>query len=371
MPKQIRLRRGTTAQHANFTGALGELTVDTNKKTVVVHDGATAGGFPLALEATQIIRTGNLVWVDAVNGNDSNGQRGRLQFPYLTLGAAKNAAQAGDTINVLPGSYNEKNLAKNGVNWHFWNGAIISYAGGAGGGIFDTGWAGGACSFDVTGYGVFRVTSEPGPQAVIKSAYSGDNIKIECDKIEGIGSALDASGKVLIRCNEMKSTSAACVANFTTGNVTIYAHRISSSGGHGVEISGGTLEVVARYIASSAGKGIRFNAGTLMVTAYEISSTTDSALEYTAYYSSLCRISNARLVSLAGAGLGRAVFISSGTGNLRFHNCSFVSTSPAAASIDSATYSTVHLYGECVANMAKGAVVTLNGSALTVNSNLT
>lgn len=40
-------RRGTTANHAAFTGLAGELTVDTDKKTVVVHDGSTAGGFPL------------------------------------------------------------------------------------------------------------------------------------------------------------------------------------------------------------------------------------------------------------------------------------------------------------------------------------
>jgi hypothetical protein len=41
-------RRGTTSQHASFTGLNAELTVDTDKKTVVVHDGSTAGGFPLA-----------------------------------------------------------------------------------------------------------------------------------------------------------------------------------------------------------------------------------------------------------------------------------------------------------------------------------
>ena len=41
-------RRGTTAQHASFTGLLGEVTVDTDKKVTVVHDGSTAGGFPMA-----------------------------------------------------------------------------------------------------------------------------------------------------------------------------------------------------------------------------------------------------------------------------------------------------------------------------------
>jgi hypothetical protein len=47
MPKQVRLRRGTTAQHATFTGADGEVTFDTTKKVLVVHDGVTAGGKPI------------------------------------------------------------------------------------------------------------------------------------------------------------------------------------------------------------------------------------------------------------------------------------------------------------------------------------
>lgn len=43
-------RRGTTSQHSAFTGLLAELTVDTDKKTVVVHDGSVAGGYPLSRE---------------------------------------------------------------------------------------------------------------------------------------------------------------------------------------------------------------------------------------------------------------------------------------------------------------------------------
>lgn len=50
MSKQVQLRRGTTSQHSTFTGAVGEVTIDTTKKTVVVHDGSTAGGVPLATE---------------------------------------------------------------------------------------------------------------------------------------------------------------------------------------------------------------------------------------------------------------------------------------------------------------------------------
>jgi hypothetical protein len=51
MTTQIKRRRGTTTQHSSFTGAEGELTIDTTKDTVVVHDGSTAGGHPLAKES--------------------------------------------------------------------------------------------------------------------------------------------------------------------------------------------------------------------------------------------------------------------------------------------------------------------------------
>lgn len=43
--------RGTTAQHATYTGLPGELTVDTDKNVVVVHDGVTAGGHPMTSAA--------------------------------------------------------------------------------------------------------------------------------------------------------------------------------------------------------------------------------------------------------------------------------------------------------------------------------
>ena len=50
MAKLLKLRRGTTSQHNTFTGAEGEVTIDTTKDTAVVHDGSQAGGRPLARE---------------------------------------------------------------------------------------------------------------------------------------------------------------------------------------------------------------------------------------------------------------------------------------------------------------------------------
>ena len=52
MSTQVQTRRGNTAQTAAFTGVVAELTVDTDKKVVVVHDGTTAGGIPLSKEST-------------------------------------------------------------------------------------------------------------------------------------------------------------------------------------------------------------------------------------------------------------------------------------------------------------------------------
>ena len=48
MAKRVQRRRGTTAEHSGFTGAEGEVTVDTTIDTLVVHDGSTPGGHPVA-----------------------------------------------------------------------------------------------------------------------------------------------------------------------------------------------------------------------------------------------------------------------------------------------------------------------------------
>ena len=47
MTKQVQLRRGTTVEHSVFTGAVGELTINTDLDIAVVHDGSTVGGWPL------------------------------------------------------------------------------------------------------------------------------------------------------------------------------------------------------------------------------------------------------------------------------------------------------------------------------------
>ena len=47
MATQVQFRRGTTGQNDAFKGAIGEVTVDTDKNTLRVHDGAITGGTSL------------------------------------------------------------------------------------------------------------------------------------------------------------------------------------------------------------------------------------------------------------------------------------------------------------------------------------
>ena len=68
MTKQVQLRRGTTAEHAVFTGAVGELTIDTTLDVAVVHDGLKAGGYPLVgAGATQTITNKVAIGIGTTN----------------------------------------------------------------------------------------------------------------------------------------------------------------------------------------------------------------------------------------------------------------------------------------------------------------
>jgi hypothetical protein len=101
MATSLKLRRGTTTQHSTFTGAEGEVTVDTTKDTVVVHDGSTAGGFPLAKE------TGSTIAVAA----------GTVSAPSLTTSGDTNTGvffPAADTIAAATGGTERMRIDSSG-----------------------------------------------------------------------------------------------------------------------------------------------------------------------------------------------------------------------------------------------------------------
>ncbi len=121
MSIQLKLRGGTTTQHSTFTGLAREVTVDTDKNTLVVHDGTTAGGTPLltsSTDSTTITRSAT----NPATGSDGdmvfNTTDGQLYIHNGTafelaidpvVGVAANAASAPTTTDLLAGAmyYNE------------------------------------------------------------------------------------------------------------------------------------------------------------------------------------------------------------------------------------------------------------------------
>ena len=83
--KVVQHRGGNTPQHSTFTGAQREITVDTTKKTLVVHDGVTPGGTPLAKESdlNNTISTVNTINTNLSNKLDKSG--GALTGPVTGL----------------------------------------------------------------------------------------------------------------------------------------------------------------------------------------------------------------------------------------------------------------------------------------------
>ena len=66
MAGQLQLRGGTTLQHSTFTGVAKEITVDTDKDVVVVHDGTTVGGIPMARESVVATLQSEVTAIDGV-----------------------------------------------------------------------------------------------------------------------------------------------------------------------------------------------------------------------------------------------------------------------------------------------------------------
>ena len=89
MATQVQWKRGSTTQNNTYTGAIGEITVDTTLKQLRLHDGATAGG--TIIGSTAITAT--------TATNVAGGTAG--QIPYQTAPGATSFFGAGTAGTVL------------------------------------------------------------------------------------------------------------------------------------------------------------------------------------------------------------------------------------------------------------------------------
>jgi hypothetical protein len=131
MATQLQLRKGNTAQTAVFTGAVAEVTVDTDQDTVVVHDGTTVGGNYIVTKTQlqsnvsilQGINTTQNTNITAVNGyaagafNAANGANG------LAAGAFAAANTNSTNISIIQGVNLTQNTNITAVN----NYAVSAY----------------------------------------------------------------------------------------------------------------------------------------------------------------------------------------------------------------------------------------------------
>ena len=98
MTTQVQFRKGTTSEHAQFTGANAEITVDTKKKTAVVHDGNDVGGFELQRARWERVDSNQQLDCGLRYLLDSSSSALSLTMPYEQNGVVPHV---GDMIEVV------------------------------------------------------------------------------------------------------------------------------------------------------------------------------------------------------------------------------------------------------------------------------
>lgn len=110
MAKVVKFRRNNTAGLAGVTGQEAELFVDTDKKTVVVMDGLTAGGFPLAREsALNALNTSLTSSITALNSSitytlNTNISTLSSNIQTLSSNLGTMAWQSSSNVNIIGGA---------------------------------------------------------------------------------------------------------------------------------------------------------------------------------------------------------------------------------------------------------------------------
>ena len=95
---QVQFRKGTTPEHALFTGANAEITVDTQKNTAVVHDGTDVGGFELQRARWEVVNSSGSLSCGLRYLLDTSGSALSLTMPYEQNGVVPHV---GDMIEVV------------------------------------------------------------------------------------------------------------------------------------------------------------------------------------------------------------------------------------------------------------------------------
>lgn len=149
---------------------------------------ATGGSSSVATAGTDYIKPGYaIVW-----------HNGASAGAYSTLEAAEAVAVSGDHIDVHAGTFtpaSNANLAKSGVNWHFFPGSIVNWSITSASQVFLFDDNGSSVSYTVSGAGTFNVTNNgTGSIGVLHTNNTASTVHFDFDTITANGPNLTYDG---------------------------------------------------------------------------------------------------------------------------------------------------------------------------------
>jgi len=194
MATQVQFRRGTTTQNNAFTGAIGEITYDTEVKTLRLHDGSTAGG-------------GSVVTINA----------GTQTLTNKTL--SSNSVWQGTAVGLAYGGTNANLTAVAGGVIYSGASALAISAAGTSGQVLTS--AGASAPTWTAQSSLVVGTATVATTATNIAGGSAGNLIIQLDTNQTTFVAAGAAGTFL------KSTGASTAPEFAAGNITIGSTTVS------------------------------------------------------------------------------------------------------------------------------------------------
>jgi hypothetical protein len=321
-----------------------------------------------------ICSMGQTLRVDATSGNDSLGKTKAWNSPFKTILAAKNAAVAGDTIIVGPGTYNDKDLLKDHVDYLFLPGAIVRYTG-ADGWIFNDHQL--SITSKILGWGEFDYQGiDTSNSGVLLLTGSAGAVNFQFETLNSLAGTIYQNSETSLDLRGRKVTGASGVQLSPLSTPTdITISEISISGGsQAVVVTNPSLTIpaVLRCDRISGGQGLRINSGLIDIQCREIKSQTVGIDIDSSDSDCIVRINNTRVISSVDAGGNAAIKNSGGLTTLILNGAQLISFGASALfSIINSGGGSFKVYAATVANKTtSGVSFAFGGSRFDIDSTL-
>lgn len=310
--------------------------------------------------------SGNLIYVSkGVNATDNRAGISKYDFfqPFSTLTGAEFASNTGDCIYVFPGTYDDTNLGKDGLNYYFTPNTYINHNISDGDYVFGDG--GNPKKFNVNGYlsiSGFDDDNEGGSalflfnndsvvnfqaksvigNAIVLFELKTNNCFINIEEIKlipGGDVVFEANGGIAnINCKTIYSESAgSCLFISDNTKVNLSADEITSLHGECISVnsfnSTGIITVQKMYGGNNT-ECISFGGGNLIVNAQSIY-TNNSDTGPIRIGAGIFSSTTSGNLSIIGAkienthnNMGCINFLSTGNYNIKLMNCELLSAAP-------------------------------------------